>query len=327
MGMVAVIKIAHQETEIQTIIESAFPRFLEKIFVLSGSIEPFESLEKSMLMPAPVLSIITTVYNQLAMNRMFVAFLKKFTRTPYELIVVDNGSTDGSVEYFSSVGARIIRNSGNYSYPYCQNRGAEQAVGEYLAFANNDIIVSPRWDERVRLVMTTHGLDVAACCATDRMENDERTRKQQWKWRWVREPLSCISTSEKMLQRMHRLMYGDWEKYSERRFAKFGTNVKEGIAGCNVIFTRRGWELLKPWDERINAGDFDVFLRAKERQQRFGDIKPPHLLLGIYFHHFIRLTARQSYPPYADKAKLIRLEEKWEKTYVNELLKETDMRI
>lgn len=278
-------------------------------------------------MATPRLSIITTVLNQRSMNQLFVASLREYTKAPYELIVVDNGSTDGSLEYFASIGAKIIRNDGNYSYPYCQNRGAELAVGEYLVFANNDIIVSPRWDERVHLVMNTHGLDVAACCATDRMESDERTKKQQRKWRWVREPLSRISTSEKMLRRMHRFMYGNWEKCSERRFADFGTSVKEGIAGCNVIFTRRGWELLKPWDERINAGDFDVFLRTKERQKQNGDIKPPHLMLGIYFHHFIRLTARQSYPPYADEAKLVRLEEKWEKSYVNELLRETDMRI
>lgn len=278
-------------------------------------------------MSSPLFSIITTTFNQRSMNRLFAKRVQEYTRGRYELIVVDNGSTDGSIEYFESVGAKIVRNDGNYSYPYCQNRGAERAAGDYLVFANNDIIVSPRWDERVHLVMKTHELDVAACCATDRMETDERTRKQQWKWRWVREPLSRISTSEQMLARMHRLMYGDWEKFSERRFLEFGTEVKEGIAGCNVIFTRRGWDLLRPWDERINAGDFDVFLRAKERQMQKGDIQPPHLLLGIYFHHFIRLTARQVYPPYADRAKLVKLEEKWEKPYVNELLKQTDMRI
>jgi glycosyltransferase involved in cell wall biosynthesis len=278
-------------------------------------------------MATPLLSIITTVFNQRSMNQVFVESLREFTKAPYELIVVDNGSTDGTLAYFTSVGAKIVRNDGNYSYPVCQNRGAELATGEYLVFANNDIIVAPRWDEHVPLVMRTHGLDVGACCATDRMESDERTRKQQRRWRWIREPLSRISTSEEMLRRMHRLMYGDWAKYSEDRFAAFDTSVKEGIAGCNVIFTRRGWELLKPWDERINAGDFDLFLRAKERQMQKRDLKPPHLLLGIYFHHFIRLTARQTYPPYVDKANMIRLEDKWEKAYVNDLLRETDMRI
>ncbi|MEY8877752.1 MAG: glycosyltransferase family 2 protein, partial [Leptothrix sp. (in: b-proteobacteria)] len=73
--------------------------------------------------PNPTVSIITAVHNQIAVNRWYVEHLKRNTRLPFELIVIDNASTDGSGDYFESVGARVIRNSANYSYPYTQNQG------------------------------------------------------------------------------------------------------------------------------------------------------------------------------------------------------------
>src|SRR5947208_13580 len=70
-----------------------------------------------------MISIITAVYNQLAVNRLFVENLRRYTHHPYELIIIDNGSTDGSAEFFEQQGATVIRNGANYSYPHCQNQG------------------------------------------------------------------------------------------------------------------------------------------------------------------------------------------------------------
>src|SRR5580704_1210526 len=96
-----------------------------------------------------MISIITAIHNQLAMNKLFYAALKKYTRHKFELIIIDNHSTDGSAEFFDSKRARIIHNDHNYSYPYCQNQGIDSAKYEYLAFLNNDIVVAPRWDQRL----------------------------------------------------------------------------------------------------------------------------------------------------------------------------------
>jgi len=60
----------------------------------------------------------------------------------YEIIVVDNASTDGSVEIirntFTTV--KIIQNSVNKGYAYAVNRGIEAASGQYLLILNSDII-------------------------------------------------------------------------------------------------------------------------------------------------------------------------------------------
>ena len=94
-----------------------------------------------------MISIITAAHNQLPMNQLFVQHLKEATRHPYELIVIDNASTDGSANFFESIGATVIRNPVNYSYPHSQNQGVAKAQYDWLAFLNNDIMVSPGWDQ------------------------------------------------------------------------------------------------------------------------------------------------------------------------------------
>ena len=47
-----------------------------------------------------MISIVTAVHNQIGMNRLFYETLKRNTRNVYELIIIDNNSTDGSREFF-----------------------------------------------------------------------------------------------------------------------------------------------------------------------------------------------------------------------------------
>ena len=273
-------------------------------------------------------SIVTAVYNQLPMNRLFRESLVRYTDSPFELLIIDNGSTDGSDEYFAENGATVIRNGGNYSYPWCQNRGADAAGGTVLCFFNNDIIVGPHWDSRVRAVMEAHQCTMVSCCATDRCESDDATRRSQRRWKYIRNPLQMLLGSRyRSLQLMHALMYGNWERWCETRHTRFGTAVSEGIAGSNVIMTRSALDTVGRWDERIQAADFDLMIRSKLRSINYGDIKPVHLIHGVYMHHFIRLTAKKKYPPFTDGKNLIGLNDKWDPDTVNPLLASSGMRI
>jgi hypothetical protein len=81
--------------------------------------------------------------------------------------------------------------------------------------------------------------------------------------------------------------------------------------GNTVVFSRRALEILGPWDETQQAADFDLFLRTAIRAREVGDIRPMHIALDCFNHHYIRLTMKGGYPPFVDKDKLISLDQKW----------------
>jgi hypothetical protein len=68
------------------------------------------------------------------------------------------------------------------------------------------------------------------------------------------------------------------------------------------------------WDERIQAADWDLYFRSKKRSIEHGDIKPVHVALGVFNHHFIRITLGSNIakePVFADAANIIPLKDKW----------------
>ena len=260
------------------------------------------------------ISIITAIHNGLAFNRIFFDSLKKYTRHPFELIIIDNASTDGSTDFFRENGARVIRNEENYSYPYTQNQGIRAAGGEYLFFLNNDIIVSPDWDKLLIEIAGENGLDILSAKGIENMGTLAGTRKFDRRWKRIKYPLLIGGINSRTLLFMARLMYGNWEKFCAGELARYGGQVIEGILGNNVMMTRRALDILGFWDEGQQAADFDLFMRAKKRSIEIGDIKPCHIALGVFIHHYIRMTSkyyRVKPLPFADKDRLIPLAAKW----------------
>ena len=269
-----------------------------------------------------MISVITAVHNQLDMNRLFFESLTKYSHHPFELIILDNASTDGSAEYFESVGAKVIRNPVNYSYPYCQNQGIDAAKYDFFAFLNNDIIVAPDWDEKLIKSLETNDLSVVTCCGIERTETKESTLYYGRRWKLIRNFLGVFGNKIKILKFMHLLMYGNWERFSEKRWERFGTHTVEGFVGNTVFCHRSAIEKVGRWDERIQAADFDLYIRCKKRSIEKGDIRPVHIVLSVFNHHFIRLTVKSRPAEFADKDKLIPLDEKWTKAELADYLKD-----
>ena len=96
-------------------------------------------------------SIIVPCWNQLEFTRQCIAALKNHTRPPWELIVIDNGSTDGTALYLggvqdaAAVPVTVIANGENRGFPAAVNQGLQQARGEYLVLLNNDVVVTNAW--------------------------------------------------------------------------------------------------------------------------------------------------------------------------------------
>ncbi len=57
--------------------------------------------------------------------------------------------------------------------------------------------------------------------------------------------------------------------------------------------------------------DFDIYMRSKKRSLEQGDMKPCHIALNVFNHHYIRITAKSKPPAFADAHNMIKLETKW----------------
>ena len=99
--------------------------------------------------PDPVLSVISLAWNHLSLTQKFVQSVRQHTDVPYELILVDNGSTPDSRSYVAQAADEPILNTENLGFAKGCNQGLERARGEYVAFMNNDTRVPAGWASRL----------------------------------------------------------------------------------------------------------------------------------------------------------------------------------
>jgi GT2 family glycosyltransferase len=94
----------------------------------------------------PVVSIIVAVYNGSQVLPKALEALRRNTEPCYELILVENGSTDESASLVRQAEhATVIINTRNLGFGAANNQGAARASGRYLLFMNQDVFVDPGW--------------------------------------------------------------------------------------------------------------------------------------------------------------------------------------
>lgn len=95
-------------------------------------------------------SIIIVTFNGLEYTKLCIESIRKFTeKGSYEIIVIDNNSTDGTKEWISSQSdLKVIFNKDNLGFTVACNEGISIAIGDILLL-NNDVIVTPRWLENL----------------------------------------------------------------------------------------------------------------------------------------------------------------------------------
>ena len=102
----------------------------------------------------PRASIVVVTRGNLVFTRLCLESVLANTDDGYELIVVDNGSEDGTREYLLTLARRtgrirVLLNDENVGFPGRLQPGARAARGDVLVLLNNDTIVAPGWLERL----------------------------------------------------------------------------------------------------------------------------------------------------------------------------------
>jgi GT2 family glycosyltransferase len=128
-------------------------------------------------MTMPAVSVVIPVYNGTAYLREAIDSVLAQTFTAYELLVIDDGSTDGTWELIQSYGSRLrgIRKS-NGGVASALNVGIQHARGQWIAWLSHDDAFLP--DKlRVQLECLANSPD-ARVCYTDYWVADEKSERQ-----------------------------------------------------------------------------------------------------------------------------------------------------
>ncbi|NOU67935.1 glycosyltransferase [Paenibacillus sp. LMG 31461] len=95
-----------------------------------------------------LISIVMLTWNGLKFTKECVESILRHAddNIKIQLVFVDNGSTDGTVEYLQTIpSSKLICNQDNKGFAAGNNQGIAEADGEYICLLNNDTVVTEGW--------------------------------------------------------------------------------------------------------------------------------------------------------------------------------------
>lgn len=212
-------------------------------------------------------SIIVPCCNELAFTQACLQSIRAQTNGPYELLLIDNGSADGTADFFDQFARQgtpgvertlVIRNAHNRGYVAGVNQGLQAAQGKYLVLLNNDTLVTPGWLECMTLC-AKHGAGLVG-------------------------PTSNYVPAPQYVEPGYQKLE-DLNVFAEKRWQEFrGKALRvERLSGFCLLMRRAVLQRIGLLDERFGLGFFeDDDLCFRSRDAGF-DLA---IALDVYIHHF-----------------------------------------
>ncbi len=187
----------------------------------------------------PSASVVVVTWDNLALTRLCLeSLLEHGADVPFEVVVVDNGSSDGTPGYLRALAAhdrrvRPILNPANEGFARACNVGAAAALGDVLVFLNNDTAVAPGWLD---------GLLV-------HLRDDEVGA--------VNPVTNRIGTEAEVADRPD--TYGEYLRLARRRRVERVGEAREAamLALFCLALRRETWRRVGPLDEEFGRGLFE----------------------------------------------------------------------
>lgn len=103
----------------------------------------------------PLVSIVVLNWNRLEDTKLCIDSVIKLDYPNFEIIIVDNGSTDGSKEYLSKLENIIyVDNPVNRGFTGGHIDGLQKCSGEFIVLLNNDAVIKPNY---IKVALTHFG--------------------------------------------------------------------------------------------------------------------------------------------------------------------------
>ncbi|MFE5320258.1 glycosyltransferase family 2 protein [Paenibacillus sp. NPDC056579] len=185
-------------------------------------------------------SIIIPNYNGIKYLKPCVESILIHTSSPYEIIVVDNGSDDGSIEYCEQQKLKLISLPTNCGFPAACNYGLKMAVGDSLLLLNNDTLLTRNWlDNMLRCLYSSADIGIVGPVT------NYATGKQK-----IKEPFTSLNEMA--------------ARYNDPDASKW--HQVDRIVGLCFLFKRELMDRVGLMDERFSPGyveDDDYCYRAR----------------------------------------------------------------
>jgi glycosyltransferase involved in cell wall biosynthesis len=108
-------------------------------------------------------SVVIPTYNRISSLQQNLASLTAMEYSDFEIIVVNDGSTDGTDRYLAELnaGGKILSITGTHAGPAAaRNAGIAAASGEWIAFTDDDCTVPPSWLQRLEEATRSSGANI-----------------------------------------------------------------------------------------------------------------------------------------------------------------------
>lgn len=195
----------------------------------------------------PRASVVVCTHNRKSELSAAISSLRRSTISDFEIVVVDDGSDDGTSAYVEGLAASATEPSivlrkkpSNTGVSAARNTGIEAASGDFILFTDSDCTVPPDWVEKTVATLEVNALDAVAGSVHD----------------------ACAST------------------YAEKAFqgtSRIGSKAQGRLLIGNNMGFRSEWLNLHKFDPALTYGcdEDDIALRLYEAGARFGYVDAP----------------------------------------------------